>query len=215
MNEITTMLTNEPQFLILEDRVYKLTISHLQHGDRYFERGLEGYEVKVTNPIDASDLWSTRLEIWKEIYNDYPNSIEEPLIWILIRFLYRHVRSIPIELLKKGSKSLTLLPTDVKDLRDSISSDDIAEDELRSVLSSWARVYSEEPVEIASLFVSTNIKLDTLKRSLKSLVIQDQITKVAPNSYRVKSSLLSGPAGDRSITLNTKYNRINAEPYEY
>lgn len=211
MDEIETMLENAPKYLILEDKVYQLSISFSHNSDRGFLRGLVDFRVEGINPLNPTDKWRTLLGMSEELYADYPAfKIKEPLIWILIRFLCHHVRSNSIEVLK-GPNGQLLLTGNVRDFLGSIGSDDIADDMLRTVLSSWARAASGNSVELSSLFVSTDIKLDTLKRSLNSLAFQEQIEEVSENNYRVKPSIFNKRSGDRSVSMDRKSNRYYQE----
>ncbi|MCK4817411.1 hypothetical protein KA005_16695 [bacterium] len=211
MNEIQTMLDNAPRYLILEDKVYQLSISFAQNSDRGFHRGLVDFRVEGVNPLNPSDKWRTLLGMSEELYADYPGfRIKEPLIWILIRFLSHHVRSNSIEILK-GPNGQVLLTGNFRDFLGSVGSDDIADEMLPTVLSSWARAALGNSVELASLFVSTDIKLDTLKRSLNSLAFQEQIEEVSANNYKVKPSIFDKNSRNRSVSMDRRSNRYYQE----
>jgi hypothetical protein len=80
-------MTNLPQYLILSDKVYEITVSRAT-GGRAFDRDLIDYVVKGINPLSASDKWTTRLGMSSELEEDFPSFKENvSLDWILFRFL--------------------------------------------------------------------------------------------------------------------------------
>lgn len=208
MDEIQSMLENAPKYLILEGKVYQLSISFAQNSDRAFNRGLVDFRVEGINPLIPSDKWRTLLGVSEELYADYPSfGIQIPLIWLLFRFLCHHVRTNSIQVLK-GSGGQVLMTESFKAYLGSVDADDQADEMLRAVLSSWVRALPEKSVELDSLFVSTDIKLETLTRSINSLKFQDQIEEASENTYNVKPSIFSlYQTKSTSISLDRKSNR--------
>lgn len=212
MDEIQSILKNAPKYLILEDKVYQLSISFAQNSDRAFNRGLVDFRVGGINPLIPSDKWQTLLGMSEELYADYPSfGTQIPLIWLLFRFLCHHVRTNSIQVLK-GSGGQVLMTESFKAYLGSVDADDQADEMLRAVLSSWVRALPEKLVELDSLFVSTDIKLETLKRSINSLKFQDQIEEASENTYNVKPSIFSlYQTKSASISLDRKSNRYYQE----
>ena len=191
MDETENVLRNTPKHLILEDRVYQLSVSLAQNSDRAFRRGLVDFRVEGTNPLTPSDKWRTLLGISEELFHDYPSfRIQIPWKWILFRFLCHHARTNSIHVLK-GSGGQVLMTTTFRTYLGSVNADRQADEMLRTVLSSWVRTFPQKSVEIGDLFVSTDITLDTLKRSINSLRFQDQIEELSENTYNVKPSIFS------------------------
>jgi len=212
MDETENVLIKTPKHLILEDRIYQLSVSLARNSGRAFDRGLVDYRVEGTNPLTPSDTWRTLLGMSEEIYHDYPGfRIQIPLEWILFRFLCHHVRTNSIHVLK-GPGGQVLMTTTFQTYLGSDIADEQADEILRTVLSSWVRALPEEPVELGDLFVSTDIKFDMLKRSINSLIFQDQIEEVSENIYNVKPSIF-GQFSARStpISLDRKSNRYYQE----
>ena len=212
MDEIENILQSTPKHLILEDRVYQLSVSFAQNSDRAFHRGLVDFRVEGTNPLTPSDKWRTLLGMSEELYADYPSfKIQIPLEWLLFRFLCHHVRTNSIHVLK-GSGGQVLMTINFQTYLGSVDADEQADEMLRIVLSSWVRAFPGEPVELVYLFVSTDIKLDTLKRSINLLKFQDQIEEVSENTYNVKPSIFSQfPTRSAPISLDRRSNRYYQE----
>ena len=191
MPETENLLKDTPKHLILEDRVYQLSVSPAQNSDRAFDRGLVDFRVEGTNPLTPSDKWRTLLGMSEELCHDYPSyKIQIPLEWLLFRFLCHHARTNSIHVLK-GTGGQVLMSTTFQTYLGSVNVDEQADEMLRTVLSSWVRAFPEQPVEIRDLFVSTDITLDMLKRSINSLKFQNQIEEVSENTYNVKPSIFS------------------------
>lgn len=212
MGEIENALDRTPKHLILEDRVYNLSVYPAQNSGRASNRGLVDYHVEGTNPLTSSDKWQTLLGMSEEIYEDYTGfRIQIPLGWILFRFLCHHVRASSIHILK-GPGGQVLTSTSFKTYLGSIFADEQADEMLRTVLMSWARSFPGEPVVLEDLFVSTDITFDMLKRSINALIFQDQIKKVSEYTYNVKSSIFSNsPTISVPISFDRKSNRYYQE----
>jgi hypothetical protein len=208
MDETENALNKTPKHLILEDRVYQLSVSLAQNSDRAFNRGLVDFRVEGTNPLTPSDKWRTLLGMSEEIYHDYPGfNIQIPLEWILFRFLCHHARSNSIHVLK-GPGGQVLMTTSFQAYLGSVIADEQADEMLRTVFSSWVRAFPEKPVELGDLFVSTDITFDMLKRSINSLKFQDQIEKVSEYTYNVKPSIFSqSSARSAPISFDRRSNR--------
>ena len=212
MGEMENALNKTPKHLILEDRVYNLSVSLAQNSDRAFNRGLVDYRVEGTNPLTPSDKWRTLLGMSEEIYHDYPGfRIQIPLEWILFRFLCHHVRANSIHVLK-GPGGQVLMTTSFQTYLGSIIADEQADEMLRTVLISWVRAFPKEPLVLGDLFVSTDITFDMLKRSINALIFQDQIEEVSEYTYSVKPSIFTNsPTRSAPISFDRKSNRYYQE----
>ena len=157
MNETEAVSNKIPNHLILEDKVYQLSVSLAQNSERAFNRGLVDFRVEGINPLISSDQWRTLLGMSEELFHDYPGfRIQIPSEWILFRFLCHHVRSNSIHVLK-GPGGQVLMTTSFRDYLGSNIADDQADEMLRMVFSSWVRAFPGKPVELGDLFVSTDM----------------------------------------------------------
>ena len=212
MNETEDVFKNTPKHLILENRVYQLSVFRAENSTRAFHRGLVDFRVEGINSIAPSDKWRTLLGLSEELYADYLGfRIQIPLEWILFRFLCHHVRTNSIHVLKESGGQV-LMTTTFQTYLGSVNSDEQADEMLRTILSSWIRAFPEEPVEMGDLFASTDIVLDTLMRSINALKFQDQIEEVSKNTYKVKPSIFKQfSTRSSSISLDRRSNRYYQE----
>jgi len=191
MNELENTFNNLPSHLILEDKVYELSISVAQNSDRAFKRGLIDFRVEGSNALSTQDKWRTLLGMSEELFADYLGfRISIPLEWLLFRFLCHHVRTNSVHILS-GPGGDVLKTTTFKSFLGKAFNDEQADEILRVVLSSWVRALPKEAVELSDLYVSTDLPLDTLKRSINSLKFQNHIEESVNNTYKIKPSILS------------------------
>lgn len=212
MHELEKEFKALPEYLILSDKVYKLSVSFAQDSDRAFDRGLIDFRVEGFNPLSSSDKWRTLLGMSDELFNDYPSfNIPIPLEWLLFRFLCHHVRTNSVHILR-GPGGEVLKTTTYNDFLGSVADDKLADEILRIVLSSWVRDLPEQKVQFRDLYVSTDLPIDTLKRSINSLKFQNHIEELADNIYQVKPSILSEIHQMRtSVSLDRRSNRYYQE----
>lgn len=212
MNEIDNAFKNLPKHLILSDKVYKLSISFAQNSDRAFNRGLVDLRVEGSNPLSPSDEWRTLLGMSEELFEDYPSfRIPIPLEWLLFRFLCHHVRTNSVHILR-GPGGEVLKTTTFKNFLGSIADDKQADEILKILLSSWVRALPEQTVHFSDLYVSTDLPLDMLKRSINALKFQNHIEELDKDTYRIKPSILREvPQLGNSISLDRRINRYYQE----
>ena len=212
MSKMEKILINPPNHIILSDKVYKLSKSEASNSVRAFTRGLKDLQVEGTNPLDAKDTWLALLGMSKELFDDYEGfNIQIPLGWLLFRFLYHHVRTNSVHILS-GPGGEVLKTTTFKSFLGSGFNDKQADEILRVVLSSWVRALPKESVELADLYVSTDLPLETLKKSINLLKFQNHIEEHESDTYRIKPSFLSEIQNMKSsISLDRKSNRYYQE----
>ena len=212
MHEIEKEFKALPAYLILSDKVYKLSVSFAQDSDRAFDRDLIDFRVEGFNPLSSSDKWRTLLGMSDELFNDYPSfNIPILLEWLLFRFLCHHVRTNSVHILR-GPGGEVLKTTTYKNFLGSVADDKQADEILRIVLSSWVRALPEQKVQFRDLYVSTDIPIDTLKRSINSLKFQNHIEELADDTYQVKPSILGEIHEMRtSVSLDRRSNRYYQE----
>ena len=201
-----------PGHLILSDKVYKLNVLPPITGGRAFNRGLIDFRVEGLNPLDSRDRWNTLLGMSEELSDDYPSfRLSIPLEWLVFRFLCHHVRTNSIHILS-GPGGEVLKTTNFKDYIGNRTDDDLAEEILRTILSSWVRTIPQEKVEFRDLYVSTDLPIDTLQRAINSLISQNHIEEANHNSFLVKPSIFRGlRASNRTISLDRRSNRYYQE----
>ena len=212
MNKIQNEFESLPKHLILSDRIYILSVSFAHKSIRAFDRMLVDFRVEGFNPISTSDEWHTLLGMSRELFDDYPSfRIPIPLEWLLFRFLCHHVRTNSVHILS-GPGGEVLKTTTIKSYLGNVVDDEQADEILKTVLSSWVRALPEQPVEFGDLFVSTDLPLDTLKRSINSLKFQNHIEEPDNNTYLIKPSILSEIHNMKSsISLDRRSNRYYQE----
>jgi hypothetical protein len=111
-----------------------------------------------------------------------------------------------------GPGGEVLKTTTFKSFLGSGFNDKQADEILRVVISSWVRALPEESVELTDLYVSTDLPLDRLKRSINSLKLQNHIEEHESNTYRIKPSILSEIQNMKSsISFDRKSNRYYQE----
>ncbi len=214
MIETERMLNTIPKYLILEDRVYEISVSYDQSSSRAFHRGLIDFRVEGTNPLTTSDRWRTLLGVSDELYSDYQSyGTELPLAWLLLRFLCHHVRTNSIHILK-GHGGQVLMTTNFRTYLGSVDTDEKADETLRIVLSSWVRAFPGKILEFGDIYISTDLKQETLKRSINSFIVQDSIEEISEHKYKIKPSILN-PLLNKivPISLDRKSNRYYQEVY--
>jgi hypothetical protein len=212
MRELEGIFKSLPNHLILSDRIYKLSISAASNSGRAFNRGLIDLGVEGVNPLSTQDNWRTLLGVSEELFEDYPGfRISVPLEWLLFRFLCHHVRTNSVHIIS-GPGGDVLKTTTFKSFLGKAFNDDQADEILKSVLSSWVRAVPEEAVELSDLYVSTDLYLDTLKRSINSLIFQNHIEAFADNTYKIKPSILGAiQSMKRQISFDRRSNRYYQE----
>jgi len=212
MNGIEEKFKAVPDHLILSDKVYKLSVRNATSSTRAFNRGLIDFAVEGFNPIDPEDRWHTLLGMSEELYEDYPGfGLSIPLKWILFRFLCHHVRTNSVHILS-GPGGEVLKTTTFRDFLGVAVDPNRAEEILRTVLTSWVRTIPEDSVELADLYVSTDLPLQALEQSLNSLKFQNHIEESENYTYRIKPSILSDINKMKSsISLDRISNRYYQE----
>ena len=199
-----------PNYLILPDKIYKLSISK-SDGQRAFSRDLIDFRVRGENTLAPEDNWRTLLGFIKELSLDELRiSKIVPLEWVLFRFLTHHVRSNSVHLLSgKGGEVLTTKNFD--NYTGHIVPDDDAEQMVRIILTSWVRVFPDKNIELADIFISTDITLEILKRVLNSLLFQGHISE-DNNAYKVKPSIMDiSFKPNRIMSFDRRINRYFQE----
>ena len=201
-----------PEHLILSDKVYKLKTTSTLESGRSFNRFLFDYFVEGSNPLLRSDQWRTLLGMSRELHDDYPCfKIPVPAEWLLFRFLCHHVRGNSVHILS-GPGGEILSSKNFKSYLGSSVDAEKDEETLKTVLSTWIRTFPEGPIELKDLYVSTDLSLDALKRSINSLKFQNHIEEPDNNTYRIKPSILSNIYNMKnSISLDRKSNRYYQE----
>lgn len=177
-----------PNLLILPDKVYGLNIV-VSDSKRASDRFLLDHEVQGVNFSDPFDKWTASLGVSREFLEDYAlYKLKVPAEWILIRFLNNHIKTDSLELLS-GDDGKVLTSSNFKECLGHEFSPAEAEETLRILLQSWARVHPTGALELRDLYVSTELYPEILKQSLGGLVQQEYIKELGQNVYVVKEAI--------------------------
>jgi len=203
---------NQPNYFILPDKVYKLDFSPNKGSSRAFNRGLIDYYVEAVNPIDIHDRWQTLVGMSEELGQDFAGfRINIPLRWILFRFLCHYVRTNSVHVLS-GPGGEVLTTKTVRDYVGDSPEANQAEVILRTILTSWIRTLPENKVTLVDIFISTDLSLNTLQRTINSLIVQNDLERTNENTFIVKPGILKlNNQTMRSVLLDRKSNRYYQE----
>lgn len=211
------IVTDTPQHLILEHKVYELKVFNAGETGRAFDRLLVDYGVNATNPVIESDNWQTQLGVSRELYEDFPSyKLDIPITWVLFRFLCHHVRTNSIDVLS-GRGGQVLLTSNFKEFLG--TSQDDSDDILATVLISWIGAFPENPIQLKDIYASTDMPLETLLQSINSLKFQNKIAELSDQSYEVKPLIIAayskkGPAVSFDRKSNRYYQEIQIQAVE-
>lgn len=179
-----------PNLLIWPDKVYGLTVEE-SDSKRAADHFLIDYEVKGVNFSDPFDKWTASLGISKEFLEDYAlYKLNVPASWLLIRFLNNHVKADSLDLLS-GDGGQVLTSSNFSECLGQEVSENEAEELLRNLLRSWARVHPKGALELKDLYVSTDLTPEVLKRALEALEYQNHIKELGQNVYVVKEGIFT------------------------
>jgi hypothetical protein len=203
---------SQANYFILSDRVYKLNFSLNRGSSRAFNRGLIDYYVEGVNPLNMRDKWQTLVGISEELGEDYAGfRMSIPLQWLLFRFLCHHVRTNSVHVLSGPGGEVLTTTTFQNYVGDSPQANQ-AEVVLRTVLTSWVRTLPEDEVRLVDLFVSTDLSLNTLQRSINSLIFQNELEKMDENKFIVKPTIFKSSTHSMGpVSLDRKSNRYYQE----
>lgn len=202
----------QPTYFILSDRVYKLDFSPNRNSSRAFNRGLIDYYIEGVNPLNMRDKWQTVVGMSEELGEDYAGfRINIPLRWLLFRFLCHHVRTNSVHVLSGPGGEVLTTKTFQNYVGDSSEANQ-ADVILRTILASWIRTLPGQEVRLVDLFVSTDLSLNTLQRSINSLIFQNELEKIDENKFIVKPSIFKSSNQTMGlISLDRKSNRYYQE----
>lgn len=210
MQTIDNAFTQIPKHLILADKVYTLTASQpSDRTERAFMRGLIDFGVSGHNSQAISDSWHTLLGISEELFQDYFGyRISVPIEWLLFRFLAHHVRTNSVETIN-GKGGEVLKTTTFKSYLGNSTDAEQAQEILKVILSSWVSTFPNDPVMIEDLFISTDLSLETLKRTLNIFTFKTYIEEINNSgSYKIKPNLFTpSKTFSNSISLDRISNR--------
>lgn len=204
--------TDLPEYLILSDKVYNLSISLAENSERAFHRGLIDFRVEGINPLIPSDKWRTLLGMTEEVFYDYRSATTStPLEWTLFRFLCHYVRTNSVHLLSgKGGKVLTT--TSIDEFAGVVNDENKAEEITGVICKSWIRTCPEENLKLRDIYVSTDIPIELLKRCINKFKFQNYIEEPNENIYKVTPHVFNQPVPTTSqISLDRKSNRYYQE----
>lgn len=205
-----------PNHLILEDKVYRLTVEGPIRTGRAFDRRLVDYLVDGVNHFEPTDGWRTRLGMTEELFEDYPSfRLDVPRDWILFRFLSHFARTSSVHLLA-GPAGEVLTTESYGDYLGRDVSNEEAEQTLAMLLASWGRNSRENELSLADIYSSTDFKLNTLSRAINSLKFQRHVEETRNNFFRVNPSIAqvmitTRPQASFDRTANRYFQEVTIE----
>jgi hypothetical protein len=178
-----------PNLLILPNKVYSLSIKKID-SKRASDRFLIDHAASGVNFLDPLDKWTTFLGVSREFYEDYVfYKLGIPLAWLLVRFIHNHVRSNSLDLLSRDDGQV-LTSANFEELLGQEIADAEAEEQLRTLLISWARVHPKGVLEFRDIYVSTDFTVELVKRSLDALKLQGHVRALGQDVYAVEKEIL-------------------------
>ena len=176
-----------PAYAVAGQRVYALSFTQ-QNTLRAFNRDLVDFCVELKDVVSAqSDR--TLVGMSSELAEDYPAFKEPiPLAWLLVRFLVHHIATGNHAALRQANGPVLMTTTYSAYLGESLQ-DELADEAVVRILQTWVRDGLGQPISLSSLFASTNLSLDTLRRSINALVARGLVTPEAEDSYGIDGAV--------------------------
>ncbi|MBU1206455.1 MAG: hypothetical protein KKH04_05940 [Proteobacteria bacterium] len=182
-------MENFPEYLILPDKVYALSVDRPIEEGRAFERRLIDYAITLTNPTDNSDYHSILLGMNKLLYETYREAI--PIEWLLSRFLVDYIRSDTLYLLGDVDGHVLDQTNYENYLGQKIISNTQADKQLWTILDSWIRVFPKKEISWLDIYVSVTITKSILDRSINSFIHRDRMRETMKGVYEISHKILN------------------------
>lgn len=200
-----------PKYLVLPNKVYALTANRID-GGRAFDRMLVDYSVEGINPMSESDTWRACLGMSRELSDDYSSFKEAvPIEWILFRFLCHFVRTNSTHVLS-GNNGQVLTLTNYNDYLGHEPAEKDADLMLQTIFGAWVRVFPEKTISLTDVYVSTDLTINKLKRSINALILQGHIQETETHNYKIRPSIFDNPLFSKnSPSLDRMSNRYYQE----
>ena len=185
-----------PKNIILPAKVYTLTFSDMISGGRAFDRMLIDFIVDLQNPIESKDKATTYIGSSRELFDDFPSfKIDVPFEWILGRFLAYHVRHNSLNKIS-GHNGDVLKTTTFNSYLGKLDIGDMEVDKIIiTLLSSWLRVFPEKNILFSDLYVSTDIHISGIKRSINALKFMGYIEELSDSILKPLPKILDAAGG--------------------
>lgn len=194
-------MTNFPKHIILLDKVYTLSFSDMISGGRAFDRMLIDFIVDLQNPMESKDKATTYIGSSRELYDDFPSfKINVPFEWILGRFLAYHVRHNSLNKIS-GRNGDVLKTTTFNSYLGKLDIVDIEVDKkIITLLSSWSRVFPGKNILFSDLYISTDIHISGIHRSINALKFMEYIEELSDSIFRPLPKILDATGGSSGGT---------------
>jgi hypothetical protein len=184
-------MKNFPKHIILPEKVYTLSFSDRITGGRAFDRMLVDFIVDLQNPIESKDKATTYIGSSREFFDDFPSfRIDIPFEWILGRFLAFHVRHNSLN--KISGRNGDVLTTTT--FNSYLGKLDVGEKEIDNtiitLLSSWLRAFPDKNILFSDLYVSTDIHISGIKRSINALKFMGYMEELSDSMLRPLPKIL-------------------------
>jgi len=184
-------MKNFPKHIILPEKVYTLSFSDRITGGRAFDRMLIDFIVDLQNPIESKDKATTYIGSSRELFDDFPSfKIDIPFEWILGRFLSFHVRHNSLNKIS-GRNGDVLKSTTFNSYLGILDIEDKEIDKtIITLLSSWLRVFPDKNILFSDLYVSTDIHISGIKRSINALKFMGYMEELSDSMLRPLPKIL-------------------------
>lgn len=180
-----------PEYVVAGDRLYQIGVSQARTG-RASKRDLTDFAVELTDPLSQAKERTFVGMTW-ELGEDFPGfRVPVPLRWLLTRFLVHHVAAGNTRLLRSDTGPV-LTTTTYSDYLGEPADPDSADQAVVRVLKAWLRGGVQEPVTLSALFVSTNLDIGSLRRSVNALVVQGYLHPEQDGAYAIEPRVLALP----------------------
>lgn len=203
-----------PRYGVAGQHVFNLSFKS-EKTPRAFTRDLVDFNVQLTNLI-AGNTIQTFVAMSSEVA-DRRGAFGEsvPLQWLFARFLMHHIASGDHPSLAEPNGPVLTTKSYASYLGESLP-DEVADTAVIRVLQVLLRSGMNKPVSMATLFASTNLTLNTLKRSVNALVIRGLVKQENDHSFVIASAVLDARIGDSGrgtvpSPVNNYYQEIEIE----
>ena len=176
------------RYIIIKRGVYEASFQEMDIGPAHLRAD---FEVIVTNVEDPSESHRAVVGVSRQLYDDYPSyNVPVPLRLLVLRHFAYHLDSDRIsEIFTPRRPSLDRSNySDYLGLE--IADHEVADITIRSKFTDAVRAKADIKISIGDLFISTDLKMETIRRSLNYLVAADELEEI-DELYQAKPPLLS------------------------
>ena len=188
------MTTDFPAYAVADQRVFALSFTQA-NTTRAFNRDLVDFRVDFKDVV-SSWTSNTFVGMSSELAQDYRTSRKSvPLKWLIARFLVHHIAASDQATIAKSDGPVLMTTTYSAYLGESLQ-DELSDEAVVQVLQSWVRGGVQEPITLASLFASTNLSLDCLRRSMNALAALGLVSLESDDVFGISGEVVKESGGN-------------------